>query len=108
MEGRVSPRSLVKSARKYRGDIGAPLSGLAPIRDNRGMARNESAAMAAENDINIIIEDEAELTPKELAQERKAALEEQKRLTWLSQSAEQLANRIPVSVFAMGNLATGN
>lgn len=70
------------------------------------MARNESAAVAAENDINIIIEDEAELTPKELAQERKAALEEQKRLTWLTQSAEQLATRIPTSVFAMGAIVS--
>lgn len=72
------------------------------------MARNESAAAAAENDINIIIEDEAELTPKELAQERKAALEEQKRLTWLTQSPEQLAERIPTSIFAMGSLLSGS
>jgi len=46
------------------------------------------------------------LTAKELAQERKALQEEQQRLTWLSQSAEQLAGRIPVSVFAMGDLVS--
>ena len=34
-------------------------------------------------DIRITVEDEAELTQKELAQERKAALEAQQRLTWL-------------------------
>ena len=56
----------------------------------------------------IVIEDEAELTPKELAQERKAALEAQQRLTWLSSTPQQLAGRIPVSVFAMGDLATGD
>ncbi|WBY02372.1 hypothetical protein PE066_02230 [Ramlibacter tataouinensis] len=61
-------------------------------------------AKTDETAIHCIIEDEKELTPKELAQERKAALEEQKRLTWLSQTPAQLAGRIPVSVFAMGEL----
>lgn len=56
-------------------------------------------------EIRIIIEDEQELTQKELAQERKAALEAQQRLTWLKHTPEQLAGRIPVSVFAMGDLA---
>lgn len=60
----------------------------------------------AENEIHILIEDEAELTAKELAQERKAALDERKRLSWLSDTPEQLAGRIPVSVFAMGNLGS--
>ena len=67
------------------------------------MANKEEAAAAAGDDVHILIEDEAELTAKELAQERKAALEEHKRLAWLSQTAEQLADRIPVSVFAMGD-----
>jgi len=58
-------------------------------------------------EIHILIEDEQELTQKELAQERKAALEAQQRLTWLKHSAEELVNRIPVSVFAMGDLARG-
>jgi hypothetical protein len=57
------------------------------------------------DEIRILVEDEAELTQKELAQERKAALEAQQRLTWLKHTPEQLVNRIPVSVFAMGDLA---
>ena len=69
------------------------------------MAQTNRAAAADENEIHILVEDEAELTARELAQERKAALDERQRRTWLSQSAEQLAGRIPVSVFAMGDLA---
>ena len=68
------------------------------------MPNRDATAAAGENDIHIIIEDQEELTAKELAQERKAALEEQQRLTWLSQTPEQLVSRIPVSVFAMGEL----
>ena len=64
---------------------------------------NEGAAVAAEDEIHIVIEDEAELTAKELAQERKAALEEHKRKAWLTHTPAQLAGRIPVSVFAMAN-----
>lgn len=73
--------------------------------DRAATAAGKAAALAA-SDIVGIIEDEKELTPRELAQERKAALEEQKRLEWLRQTPEQLAGRIPVSVFAMGQLAT--
>lgn len=58
--------------------------------------------------IVILIEDAAELTPKELEQERLAKAEELKKLGWMSHSAEQLAGRIPVSVFAMGDLATAS
>lgn len=71
----------------------------------RAMSKKEQAGNAADNEVQILIEDESELTPKELAQERQAALEAQKRRAWLTQSAEELAGRIPVSVFAMGNLA---
>jgi hypothetical protein len=78
------------------------------MRENTGMAKTGSTAAAAENELHIIIEDQEELTAKELAQERKALQEEQQRLTWLSQSAEQLAGRIPVSVFAMGDLVSSN
>jgi hypothetical protein len=78
------------------------------IRDNRGMAKKDRAEAAAENDIHVLIEDAQELTPKELDQERKAALEERQRRSWLSHTPEQLANRIPVSVFAMGDLVTPN
>ena len=66
------------------------------------MPRHESPAKA-QADIHII--DAAELSEAELAQERKAALVEQERLGWLLHTPEQLASRIPVSVFAMGELA---
>jgi hypothetical protein len=78
------------------------------IRDNPRMANKEGAAGAAEDEIQVLIEDEAELTAKELAQERKAALDEHKRLAWMNHTPEQLAGRIPVSVFAMGDLVTPN
>ena len=68
------------------------------------MTKRDWAAIAADHETHIAIEDEAELTAKELVQERKAAMEERQRLTWLHHSAEQLAGRIPVSVFAMGDL----
>jgi hypothetical protein len=71
------------------------------------MAKQDRAAAADEPEIHIIIADAAELTASELAQERKAALAEQARLTWLLQTPEQLASRIPVSVFAMGDLVSG-
>lgn len=69
------------------------------------MPKQDRAAAAADHRIHIL--DAEELSPAELAQERKAALAEQERLTWLSHTPEQLANRIPVSVFAMGDLAAG-
>jgi hypothetical protein len=84
------------------------LAVLARIGQNNDMAKTGSTAAAGDNELHIIIEDQEELTAKELAQERKALQEEQQRLTWLSQSAEQLAGRIPVSVFAMGALASGD
>ena len=65
--------------------------------------QNKEAAMLAEEDIHIVLEDEAELTAKELAQERKAAIEEHKRKAWLGHTPAQLAGRIPVSVFDLGN-----
>jgi hypothetical protein len=74
------------------------------MRDNGRMAKQDRAAAAAEPEIHVLIVDAAELTPAELAQERKAAMAELERLTWLSHTAEQLASRIPVSVFAMGDL----
>jgi hypothetical protein len=67
------------------------------------MQNNEVSATAAEAEIHIVLEDEAELTAKELAQERKAAIEEHKRKAWLGHTPAELAGRIPVSVFALGN-----
>lgn len=77
------------------------------IRDNGGMQERCEDPVADAGAIQIQIEDEHELTPKELAQERKAALEAHERLNWLRHTPEQLAGRIPVSVFAMGDLASG-
>jgi hypothetical protein len=68
------------------------------------MAKHDRAAAAADSEIHITIVDQAELTPSELAQERSAALAERARLAWLADTPEQLARRIPVSVFAMGCL----
>lgn len=60
--------------------------------------------IAAANGAEILIEDAADLTAKELAQERQAQLEELKKRHWMGHSPHQLAARIPVSVFAMGDL----
>jgi len=71
------------------------------------MTKNE--LMAPDLDaLNIVIEDAQDLTAKELEQERKAQLEELKKRSWMAHSAEQLTSRIPVSVFAMGSLATAD
>ena len=64
--------------------------------------QNKEAAALAEEEIHIVLEDEAELTAKELAQERKAAIEEHKRKAWLGHTPAELAGRIPVSVFDLG------
>lgn len=56
----------------------------------------------------IVIEDAADLSAKELAEERKAKVEELRKRSWMSETAEQLAGRIPVSVFAMGGLGSGS
>lgn len=65
--------------------------------------QNKEATALVEEEIHVVLEDEAELTAKELAQERKAALEEHKRKAWLGHTPAELAGRIPVSVFALGN-----
>jgi hypothetical protein len=67
------------------------------------MQKEDGMQAAAEADIHFVLEDEAELTAKEIAQERKAALEEHKRKAWLGYTPAQLAGRIPVSVFALGS-----
>jgi hypothetical protein len=54
---------------------------------------------------DILSEKEKELlSPKEIEIERKAKLEELKKRSWMNQSAQQLAGRIPVSVFAMSTI----
>lgn len=95
-------------SRAAEGRVGASAADVrltADIGENPDMTTNDGTEAAAGIEIQILIEDEQELTAKELAQERKAALDEHKRLTWLRQTPEQLAGRIPVSVFAMGDLA---
>ncbi|MEJ8835300.1 hypothetical protein [Ramlibacter sp. AN1133] len=67
------------------------------------MQNKGEAAAPVETEIHVVLEDEAELTAKELAQERKAAIEEHKRMAWLGHTPAQLAGRIPVSVFELGN-----
>ena len=67
------------------------------------MQNKEVAATVAGEEVLVVIEDAGELTPKELAQERKAALEENKRKAWLGHTPAEWAGRIPVSVFALGN-----
>lgn len=44
---------------------------------------------------------------RELALERKAMEEDIAKRAWMADSAHQLAGRIPTSVFALGDLATG-
>jgi hypothetical protein len=67
---------------------------------------SKKALKAAEltEGISIAVADAELLTPKEFEQESKALLEEAQKRSWLSQSPRQLAARIPVSVFAMGEL----
>lgn len=72
------------------------------------MANKDVAATAADEWKDFPVIDEAELTPKELAQERKALLEEHKRLAWLSHTPEELARRIPISVFAIADQASNS
>ena len=73
--------------------------------ENPRMPKNMTPAADLDT-IVTLIEDAADLTPKELEQERLAKVEELKKLSWMTHSAEQLAGRIPVSVFAMGDLVT--
>lgn len=60
---------------------------------------------AANDPVLALIEDATELTPKELELECKAAAEELKKRGWLGDTAQQITKRVPVSVFAMGDLA---
>ncbi len=70
------------------------------------MSKNNAVPPVDLEAIVTLIPDAGELTAKELEQERLAKVEELKKLSWMSHSAQQLAGRIPVSVFAMGDLVT--
>jgi hypothetical protein len=67
------------------------------------IATSNELPLPAIDDI-LTLEEKELLTPKEIEIERKAKLEELKKLSWMTQSAEQIASRVPVSVFAMGAL----
>jgi hypothetical protein len=76
------------------------------MQDNNGMTTATSNELPLPVD-DILTPKEMELlTPKELEIERKAKLEELKKRSWMTQSAEQITSRVPVSVFAMGGLVT--
>lgn len=79
------------------------------IRENAGpMTKPKRTARApqhVDSDVLPLIKDAEELTPKELEQECAALSEELKKRSWMEHSADQLAKRIPISVFAMGSLA---
>ena len=71
----------------------------------RPMAMHNKVALAEElAAIEVSPEDAEVLTPKEQEKERQALLEERKKRSWMGQSAQELAERIPVSVFALGEL----
>jgi hypothetical protein len=73
--------------------------------DNDGMTNATSNELTLPPVDDILTPKEMEfLTPKELEIERKAKLEELKKRSWMTQSAAQIAGRVPVSVFAMGVL----
>lgn len=65
--------------------------------------KNAVSAKPLDDDV-VLIEDAAGLTAKELEQERSARIEELSKRSWMSHSAQQLAGRIPISIFAMGDL----
>jgi hypothetical protein len=78
--------------------------------DNSGMttATTDLTSAAIDHIDDILTPKEMELlSPKELEIERKAKLEELKKRSWMTQSAEQITSRVPVSVFALGGLSAG-
>jgi len=85
-------------------DLQTYLARMSMVRETRRMPNMNAVLPADLDEIVTLIEDAADLTPKELEQERQAKVEELKKLGWMSHTAEQLAGRIPVSVFAMGDL----
>jgi hypothetical protein len=68
------------------------------------MTTIQALKTADHKEIGALATDADVLSPKEFEQESKALLEEARKRGWLSHSPRQLAARIPVSVFAMGDL----
>ena len=70
--------------------------------------RPSRAVRHADPEVLPMIKDAEELTPKELEQECKAMAEELEKRSWMEHTADQLAKRIPTSIFAMGSIAASN
>ena len=80
------------------------------FRENPRMPQQQESTIVAQSDaandlVLALIKDATELTPREFELERKAAIEEVKKRSWLGDTAQQITRRVPVSVFAMGDLA---
>lgn len=74
------------------------------LAENRRMSKKNAVKAPELDDIVVLIEDAADLTPKELEQECNAKIEEINKRSWMALSAKQMADRIPISIFAMGDL----
>jgi hypothetical protein len=68
------------------------------------MIKQAAAVANPTQGITVLVEDAEGLSAKEFEQESKALVEEARSRAWLSHTPQQLAARIPVSVFAMGDL----
>jgi hypothetical protein len=79
----------------------------AVLAENRRMSKKNPVKAADLDEIVVLIEDAADLTAKELEQECNAKLEELNKRSWMTLSARQMADRIPISIFAMGDLVAG-
>jgi hypothetical protein len=86
-------------------DVGQTLE--AVLAENRRMSKKNAVKATDLDDIVVLIEDAADLTAKELEQECNAKLEELNKRSWMTLSARQMADRIPISIFAMGDLVAG-
>ncbi len=83
-------------------DVGQTLE--AVLAENRRMSKKNTVTATDLDDIVVLIEDAADLTAKELEQECTAKIEELSKRSWMALSARQMADRVPISIFAMGDL----
>lgn len=67
----------------------------------------EAANIISKSTLGFTEEDLQILSPKEQEVERKAVEEELKKRHWMADPARSVARRVAVSVFALGDLATG-
>jgi hypothetical protein len=68
------------------------------------MIKQAAAVANPTQGITVLVEDAEGLSAKEFEQESKALVEEARSRAWLPHTPRQLVARIPVSVFAMGDL----